>query len=188
MDVPPTAFIIGCVAACRALASGLVRNVGISCLALGTVVTRARTLLWISSGLKSLAGSIHVPASMPATFNPARARGRTATPPAAPNPTTATSTGFRLMAMILPVAVSGMVVRLDLHAHLLIGGRSGHARAWVSDQIPSCEILVAAIVGVAEHSFHGQPARSIEKRPRVRDPFGISALHGCENCVLFIGW
>src|ERR1700734_1591831 len=130
MDVPPTAFIIGCVAACRALASGLVRKVGISFLALGTVVTRARTLLCISSGLKFFAGAIHVPASMPATFNPARASGSTATPPAAPNPTTATSTGFRLMAMVFSgvsgaCAVGGVVIGLDVHAHLLIVLRSG---------------------------------------------------------------
>ena len=95
--MPPTAFIMGCAAACRA---GIDRD---WCetwesrpRAFDPEVTRPRTLLWISSGLK-LCGSIQVPASIPATLRPARASGSTATPPAAPSPTTATSTGFKVI-------------------------------------------------------------------------------------------
>src|ERR1700722_953812 len=191
MEVPPTAFIIGCAAACWALASELVRKVGISCLALGTVVTRPRTLLWISSGLKSFAGSIHVPASMPATFNPARASGKTATPPAAPSPTTATSTGGRLVAMVWSRAFSGgpvgrVVIGFDFHAHLLIVGRSGKALSRVPEQIPAREILVAAVEGIAEHPFHGETPRAIEERASIRKSRRRAALHGGEQRVLLV--
>src|SRR5579864_5931730 len=37
---------------------------------------------------------------MPATLSPARAMASTATPPAAPNPITTTSTGFRVVAIV----------------------------------------------------------------------------------------
>ena len=99
MDVPPTAFIMGWICARRDGDDGPSRTVGTSRFALGTEVRSPRTLLCSSSGRK-VRGSIHVPASNPATLRPARASGRTATPPAAPRPITATSTGFRLIAIL----------------------------------------------------------------------------------------
>src|SRR5690242_11989333 len=99
MDVPPTAFIMGWICARRVGDEGPSRTVGTSRFALGTDVSSPRTLLWSSSG-RNVRGSIHVPASSPATLRPARASGRTATPPAAPSPITTTSTGFRLIAIL----------------------------------------------------------------------------------------
>src|SRR5580658_7964849 len=102
----------------RAVAVGLLRMVGASRRILLPVVTMPRILLWISSALKSLCGSIQVPASMPATSRPARHSGSTATPPAAPNPTTATSTGLRVMATLL-ISPGGSTIRLGLLVHPL---------------------------------------------------------------------
>src|SRR5512132_1381899 len=101
MDVPPIAFIMGCALPRVVGPVRPLRVVGISPRTLLPVVTRPRTLLKISSAWKNLPGSlvIHVPASMPATLSPARASGSTATPPAAPRPTTTTSTGLLLMAI-----------------------------------------------------------------------------------------
>src|SRR5579863_3761090 len=124
---------------------------------------------------------------MPATFNPARARGSTATPPAAPRPTTATSTGFRLMAMILPGrAVRGVVIRLDLDPHFLIVLRSSEARTWVANQIPTSEILVAPVVRIAEHSLHGEAPGAIEKRSRILKSRGRTALHRGQYGILLL--
>src|SRR5262249_35851760 len=97
----------------------------------------------------------------PATFNPARARGRTATPPAAPNPTTATSTGLSLMAMRRRSAQ-----RLDSLAHLLFIGSDGEARAGIADEVPSGESPIPAVRGVAERAFYCELAQAIKKRPR----------------------
>src|SRR5271169_3119200 len=134
------AFIIGLGPPRRACPVGLLRMVGASRRILLPVVINPRVLLWISSALKSLCGSIHVPASIPATFNPARASGSTATPPAAPNPTTATSTGLRLMAMILTamaLPVCRVVIGLDVRAHLLIVLRSRETWPRILDQVPT---------------------------------------------------
>src|SRR5579862_7083525 len=98
MEVPPTAFIMGWICARRVGDDSLSRTVGTSRFALGTEVRSPRTLLCSSSGWK-LFGSIQVPASSPATLRPARESGSTATPPAAPRPITATSTGFKLIAI-----------------------------------------------------------------------------------------
>src|SRR6516162_6005881 len=103
---------------------------------------------------------------MPAIFNPARARGRTAVPPAAPSPTTATSTGFRLVAIMI-VAPGGAMIRLDGGTHLLHVGTGGEAWPRITDQIPSSEVLVAAIVRVSEHAFQHEPPRPVEEGSRV---------------------
>src|ERR1700682_1871831 len=99
MDVPPTAFIMGWICARRVGEDGPSRTVGTSRFALGTDVRSPRTLLRSASG-RNVRGSIQVPASSPATLRPARASGSTATPPAAPSPITATSTGFKLIAIL----------------------------------------------------------------------------------------
>src|SRR5947207_6648232 len=121
-------------------------------------------LLWISSGRK-LRGSIQVPASMPATLRPARASGSTATPPAAPRPTTATSTGFRLVAMA--ASVCGCAHGLDRHDNLLLLGGDREPRARIADQIPAGEIPVPAVEGISEHTFERQLANAQEKRARI---------------------
>src|SRR5258708_283611 len=103
---------------------GPVRNVGISPHPLRPVVTMRRMLLCTSSARKS-PGFIQLPASRAAIFKPARASGSTATPAAAPNPPPATSTGFRLVAMVLLPAircVRRFVQRRHRLAHLLIVG------------------------------------------------------------------
>src|SRR5580698_11030685 len=125
---------------------------------------------------------------MPATFKPARASGSTATPPAAPKPTTATSTGFRLMAMALAGSAAArwigrVMIGLDVHAHLLIVGRGGQTRPGISDEIPAREILVAAVVGIAEHAFQGEPPGAIEKRSGAWKSLGRAALHRGKNQV-----
>ena len=74
------------------------RCVGTSRLAFWTAIGQSRTLLRISSGAKSFFDS-QVPASRPTTSMPACANGSTATPPAAPRPTTTTSVGFSLIAI-----------------------------------------------------------------------------------------
>src|SRR5580692_2142328 len=125
---------------------------------------------------------------MPAIFRPARASGSTATPPAAPNPTTATSTGFRLMAMLVSGgAVGGVMIGLNLNAHLLVGGGGGQARAGIADQVPAREVLVAPIKWVAKHAFHGETPGAIEERTGVSEAFGVTAFHGGENGVLLFG-
>src|SRR5437899_10798984 len=140
MEVPPTAFIIGCTDPRGRLGDeGPSRTVGISRFAFCTDVSNPRTLLWISSGRK-LRGSIQVPASMPATLRPARARGRTATPPAAPRPTTATSTGLRLMAILRSVRRAAKGLRHFLQ--LLIVGGDGEARAGIAEEVPAGESFV----------------------------------------------
>src|SRR5215469_13424444 len=168
----------------RAGVEGSFRTVGTSRLVLGTEVTRPRTLLWISSG-RNDRGSIQPPASMPATFNPERASGSTATPPAAPSPITATSTGFSLMLMAR--AVGGLVQRLGQLAHLLVVRTHRQARSRIADQIPAGEILVAAIIRVGEHDLQRQPPHTIKECLRVgRKASGFSILHRREYRVLLI--
>src|SRR5947207_2467935 len=121
-------------------------------------------LLWISSGRK-LRGSIQVPASMPATLRPARAKGSTATPPAAPSPITATSTGFRLVAMF--ASIERLPVRRGGRLHTLVLGPHGHLRAGITDEIPAGEVFVAAVGGIAEHAFEREPARAVEEAAQV---------------------
>src|ERR1051326_4745577 len=103
---------------------------------------------------------------MPTTFRPARARGSTAVPPPAPRPTTATSQALTLMAIVIG-APGGAVIRRNLHAHLLVFGAGSQSRTGITDEVPSREILVAAVVRIAEHTFEHQPSRPIEKRARV---------------------
>src|SRR5665213_3812882 len=105
----------------RACWSGEVRKVGISSHTFVPVVTRRRTLLWISSALKSL-GCIQLPASSAVTLRPALVRGRTATPPAAPRPITTTSVGFRLVGMGFSGAVEFLAVGLGWGLHALVFG------------------------------------------------------------------
>src|SRR5579863_4115628 len=103
---------------------------------------------------------------MPATLSPARASGSTATPPAAPNPTTATSTGLRLMATMF-CSPRRPMIRLGRSVHLLHIRGGCETRSGILDQIPSSEILVAAVVRIAEHAFERQPARASEERLQV---------------------
>src|SRR5689334_9400660 len=183
MEVPPTAFIMVGAAPCRAFWSGDVRKVGISSQTFVPVVTRRRTLLWISSALKSL-GCIQLPASSAVTLMPARVRGSTATPAAAPSPTTTTSTGFRLVAMIFSRPIQLLPEGLGRILHALVLGANGEFRAGITDQIPAGEVLVAPVDRIAEHAFEREAAHSIEKAAQVRR---LIIVDGGEYCVLFVG-
>src|SRR5258706_447391 len=147
----------------RAGPVGLWRIVGASRLILSPVVTMRRMLLWISSGLKSLCGSIQAPASIPATLSPARHSGSTATPPAAPSPTTATSTGFRLMA-ILFASPRRPTNRLGRFIHALHIRRSREPRTGIANDVPSLASDVAAIVRIAEGALHCVRSSGVEER------------------------
>src|SRR5579883_570673 len=183
MEVPPTAFIMGWMEPRRTTPEGLLRTVGTSRFAFGTEVSRPRTLLCSSSGLK-LCGSIQVPASIPAIFKPARASGSTATPPAAPRPITATSTGFRLMAIVRPQ--SRPAVRLDCDFHLLVFGRDGNARPGIADHLPAAEVGISAVVGIAEHAFQRQAAEPGENGTRVGEVRGRALFHGGDDAISFL--
>src|SRR5579863_1184214 len=126
---------------------------------------------------------------MPATLRPARASGNTATPPAAPSPITATSTGFRLTAMFIQCArsrvVCGPAIRLRRCAHLLIFGRHGKTRTGIPDEIPPGEVLVTAVKGIAEHAFEGQAPNAIEERARVGESGGGAVVHRREQLVAY---
>src|SRR5262245_60148647 len=125
-----------------------------------------RTLFRISSGAKSRR-VIAPPASRPTTSSPACAIGSTATPPAAPSPITTTSVSLSLVAMFHVSAMlfktrGGLVEAVEIVRRLVIGLeltglerlliRSAHhgPDARIAEQIPSDEIRVAAVVGVAE--------------------------------------
>src|ERR1700674_2912764 len=97
--------------------------------------------------------------------------GSTATPPAAPSPITATSTGFRLVAMIasierLPVGRGGSL-------HTLVFETHRHLRAGITDEIPAGEILVAAIGGIAEHAFEREAPHAVEEAAQVGGLAGV---------------
>src|SRR5277367_6464406 len=173
------AFIIGLGPPRRACPVGLLRIVGASRRILLPVVINPRVLLWISSALKSLCGSIHVPASIPATFKPARHNGSTATPPAAPNPTTATSTGLRLMAISI-VPPRRPAIRLGLLVHPLHVRRSRGPRAGITNDVPSLAIDIAAVMRIAERALHGIRSR------RVEEPLKI-LRKGHQHRVSFLG-
>src|SRR5215471_18418688 len=98
---------------------------------------------------------------MPTTFSPARSRGSTATPPAAPNPTTTTSAGFRLMAML--VSPSRPMIGLDLHAHLLILRSNRRPGPRILDQIPPHEVDVSSVVRIPKHPLKSEPAHAREE-------------------------
>src|ERR1700677_4133639 len=98
---------------------------------------------------------------MPATLRPARASGNTATPPAAPSPTTATSTGLRLMAVT--ASIRGTPQRFQRILDLLIVAGCGQARAGIGDQVPSAKLRVAAVVRIRQHAFERQPADAFEE-------------------------
>src|SRR5262249_44963263 len=147
-------------------------------------VTSRRTLLKISSGRK-LCGSIHVPASIPATFIPARHNGSTATPPAAPSPITATSTGLRLTAMIASVCRSS--IRFGTRLQRLIFRRDGAGRAGIANQAPPREARVPAVVRIGEHAFESQASNAREHGASVRESRGLARVHRVQNLVALFG-
>src|SRR5215471_18837072 len=112
---------------------------------------------------------------MPATFRPARAKGSTATPPAAPSPITATSTGLRLMAIFCP-SPGREVDGFDGHVHLLFFRGGSQPRAGITDQVPACEILITAVERIAESPLQRQTPDAGEEGPRVRRETGGGAV------------
>src|ERR1700691_3718800 len=112
---------------------------------------------------------------MPATFRPARARGRTATPPAAPSPITATSTGFRLMAIFCS-SPGRQMIGSDGNAHVLIFWGDGLARPGVANQIPARETCVAAVIRVAERAFQSEAAYATKEGPGIWGEAGGGAV------------
>src|ERR1700757_2242369 len=143
------------------------RWVGISPFAFCAACGQPRKLLRSSSGAKSR-GESQVPASSPITSSPARASGSAATPPTAPSPTMTTSVFLRSMAM--GAAFHGehrvLIGRFAhglrrFHALLVLADR--HADAGKADQVPTDEIGVAAVIGIAERALDGMGAHEIEK-------------------------
>src|SRR5262245_44447321 len=100
MDVPPTAFIIGCIVARgEAGEEAFGRCVGISVLTFCNRGGQPR-LYRSSSGAISLT-STQGPASTAMTSMPACARGKAATPPAAPAPIITTFVFLRVVAIVV---------------------------------------------------------------------------------------
>src|ERR1700674_3652253 len=122
---------------------------------------------------------------MPATFKPARVSGSTAKPPAPPKPTTATSTGFRLMAILYAPRRNAVGLGLDIHP--LVFRTCRRARAGIADQIPSGEIPVAAIVGISEHAFERQPPGAGEELARVGEALRGAGLDRGYYGIAFFG-
>src|SRR5690348_5501125 len=116
---------------------------------------------------------------------PARVRGSTATPAAAPSPTTTTSTGLRLVAMIFACGSEKFPAEgLGGSLHALVFRAIGEFGTRITDEIPAGEVLVAAIVRIAEHSFECEAAHAIEKAAQVGR---LVAVDGSEDGILFVG-
>src|SRR5215510_3522964 len=149
-------------------ADALVRWVGISLLAFCDDCGQPRKLLRSSSGAKSR-GVSQLPASRPTTSSPARASGSAATPPTAPMPTMTTSVFLRLMAMTAPfdrerhVVIGRLANGLRSHRHALVVSAHRQADAGIADEIPTHEVGVAAIIGIAERALNGVRADEIEE-------------------------
>src|SRR5690348_16187587 len=133
-----------------------------------------RKLLRSSSGAKSR-GPKRVPASRPTTSRPPAASGSTATPPAPPKPTTTTSVRSSLVAIALTrrrvlvelrTVIGGIAQRLELRIHALLLGRHGQAQPRIADELPADEVLIAAVVRVAERAFERVAEHELEKRAR----------------------
>src|SRR5579859_3456882 len=118
-------------------------------------------LLRISSGWGSC-GWNHPPASSPTIFNPARARGSTASPPAAPKPITTTSV-FRSLMGAMGQLLFGHSGFGDLGIHLLHLCTHEHSGTGISDQVPSRKVHIATIRGITEHSFQSMLANQVER-------------------------
>ena len=58
--------------------------------------------------------------------------------------------------------------RLERRIHALLLGRDGEAQARVTDELPADEILVAAVVRVAERAFERVAEHELEERARRR--------------------
>src|SRR5215475_9812604 len=144
------------------------RWVGISPFAFCAACGQPRRLLRSSSGAKSR-GVSQAPASSPITSRPARASGSAATPPTAPRPTMTTSVFLRLMAMAAPfdrerhVVVGRLANRFRSRRHALVVGAHRQADAGIADEIPTYEVGVAAIIGIAERALNGVRADEIEE-------------------------
>src|SRR6185503_14007244 len=157
-------------------AEALGRCTGISRLHFCAACGQPRKLLRTSSGAKSR-GPKRVPASRPTTFKPAAASGSTATPPAPPRPTTTTSARSSLVAIALTrarvlvelcVVVSRALERLELRVHALLLRSHREAQARIADELPADEVLIAAVVRVAERAFERVPQHELEERARRR--------------------
>src|ERR1700749_3793676 len=101
---------------------------------------------------------------MPITSSPARASGRTATPPAAPRPTTTTSVFLRLTAIAASLVLEhGIGIGRNPEdarlLHLLFGSAHGHPEARIAYQTPSDEVRVPAVIGIAERALDGVGAQ-----------------------------
>src|SRR5258708_5054829 len=106
---------------------------------------------------------------MPITSRPARARGRAATPPAAPNPTITTSVFLRLVAMIAAAArkhrvvIGGFQNWLGFGVHALIVRGHAHANAGIADQFPTDEVRIPTVIGIGKRAFDRMCTEEIEE-------------------------
>src|SRR3954447_12425912 len=125
------------------------------------------------------------------TFMPALASSAAMIPPAAPTPMMTTS----VLSVAMVPSLSRPRAALQPHDRLReslrtvhVGFREGWLGAWKTGEPPSCEILVAAVHWVAEHSLHDMHAHGVEKCRR-RGPCetrGLSRLHRREDLVLLL--
>src|SRR5207244_8232738 len=133
----------------------------------------------------------------PVISSRACAGGSGAAPATAPRPTMTTSVFFRSTAMAHSspvrylqehvVVICRPLGRLLLGAHALLIRPHGEPDTGVADQIPTDEVRISAVIGIAECTLDGVRSEQVEERRRVwREARGGVFFHVAQDAVLVL--
>src|SRR5262245_32766172 len=137
------------------------------------------------------------------TSSPACASGSAATPPTAPSPMMTTSVFLSSVAIVSasviercargpppgehPVVVGGHVSRCRPRVQLLLVAGDGQANAWIAHEIPSHEVRIAPVIGVAECPLNRVGENQVEECRGLWESRGGIAFDLSEDGVLIGG-